>query len=217
MRSPGSRWAAVITALLLLVLLPLPLIGGPVDTWIEGLLQAQVPPEIAGPAVVGLLTVDVFAPIPSSVVATLAGVTLGFGAGAAAVWLGLSLGCVVAYAVGWSVGTPGLRRFVGEDELARARAWAEQRGGGLGLALSRPVPMLAEASLLLAGAVRARPSHVAWVCALSNLGIALAYAAVGALAVQWDLMGLALFGSLALPGVAMLAARLAQSQARTQP
>ena len=57
------------------------------------------PPMIVAGAVVGLLATDIFLPIPSSLVSTLAGWQLGAVGGTAASWIGMSLGAAIGFAL----------------------------------------------------------------------------------------------------------------------
>ena len=205
--SARSRWAVVAVAALAFVLVPFALVGEPLEAWMTALVDGLHHPAALSAAVAGLLLVDVFLPVPSSVVATAAGAALGWVPGALAVWVGLTAGHALGYAAGRSGGAPGLSRFLGEDEVARARAWLD-RHGRLGLALTRPVPVLSEATVLLAGALRASPARTVGTCALANIGVAVVYAGAGALSAQSGLFGLAVAAALGLPALAMAAAGL---------
>ena len=99
------------------------------------------------------------------------------------------------------------RRFVGEAGLQRASALAARYGDFILLA-SRPVPVLAEATVIFAGLVRTPLARFLQLTGLSNLGIALAYGAIGAFSMQMNSFWLALAGAIVLPAVAALAARL---------
>jgi membrane protein DedA with SNARE-associated domain len=154
----------------------------------------------------GLLTFDVFLPVPSSIVSTAAGAMLGFWKGTGVIWLGMSAGCLIGYATGWRTAAAA-RRFVGEESLARA-ADVMDRYGPWALVACRPVPVLAEASTVFAGIVRARFVPFLALTTLSNLGISAMYAAVGAYTMQIQSFLLTFVAALALPGVAMAAARL---------
>jgi membrane protein DedA with SNARE-associated domain len=96
--------------------------------------------------------------------------------------------------------------MVGEDGLRRASAVAD-RYGQWGLAASRAVPVLAEASVILAGLVRAPFPRFLLITTAANLGIAAAYAAIGAFSMNVGSFLLTFAGALALPALAMLAAR----------
>jgi membrane protein DedA with SNARE-associated domain len=115
-------------------------------------------------------------------------------------------GCAVGYAVGHR-GSGSAGRLVGREGLARAGQLMD-RYGDLTIVLCRPVPVLAEASVVFAGLVRAPFGRFARLTALSNLGIALGYAAFGAYSMRLDSFLVAFVGALLLPGIAMVLARL---------
>lgn len=122
---------------------------------------------VAAAGGVGLLIADVVLPVPSSLVMLLHGAVFGAVVGAA-----LSLaGSVGAFAAGFGLGRRGAEvvgRVVGDDERRRADRLL-RRWGVLAIIVSRPVPMLAETTAIVAGT-----SSLPW-------GPALAAAVVGAL------------------------------------
>jgi membrane protein DedA with SNARE-associated domain len=123
------------------------------------------------------------------------------------VWGGMMAGCLLGYAVG-SRGSTAARKLVGEDGIARA-ADLVKRYGDLTIVLCRPVPVLAEASVVFAGLVRAHYGRFLRLTATSNLGIAAAYAAVGAYSQRLDTYSflIAFLGALLLPGLFILISR----------
>jgi uncharacterized membrane protein YdjX (TVP38/TMEM64 family) len=157
-------------------------------------------------SIVGLLASDIFLPIPSSIVSTAAGVLLGFWRGTAAIWAGMMAACLLGYATGMRASGMA-RRFVGPDGLARVEALAEKYGDWT-IALCRPIPVLAEASVIFAGLVQTPFRRFAALTAASNLGVAIGYAAVGAFSMTMDSFLFAFLGSLLLPAIAMAIARL---------
>jgi membrane protein DedA with SNARE-associated domain len=161
---------------------------------------------VAG-AIFALLALDVFLPVPSSIVSTAAGMLLGFGPGSTVVWTGMMAGCVVGYGIG-ARGSAAARRFIGEDGIARASRLM-QRYGDVTLVLCRPVPVLAESSVVFAGLVRADFSRFVRLTAAANLGIAMGYAAVGAFSRRLDSYSflIAFLGALLLPGLFILVSR----------
>ncbi|NUQ64181.1 MAG: VTT domain-containing protein [Pirellulales bacterium] len=194
-----------ILLVLIVLLIPiLPFIGfGPwLEKWIESQLRQSLPPVVVAAAVVGLLSTDVFLPIPSSVVSTVAGNALGIAAGAAASWAGMTLGAALGFALARAFGRPLAMRFAGREDLERIDR-ASDRFGPLVLVLARPVPVLAEASVLFLGTTRLGWTAFFLPVALSNLGIAVVYAALGNL-VQ---LPIAVAASIALPLVAAAVAR----------
>ena len=139
--------------------------------------------------------------------ATAAGYLLGLWWGTLATWVGLMAGSIVGYVLGLRYGRAVALRFVGEDELQRVAATREIFGDTAVVAL-RAVPVLAEASVVLAGLSSMPLSRFVLLTALANLGIAVTYAAVGAFAVEANSFLPAFAGSIILPGMAMLLARL---------
>lgn len=105
---------------------------------------------VAAAVGVGLLVADVFLPVPSSVVMVAHGALFGTVAGTA-----LSLaGSVGAAVLGFFVGRRSTRlveRLVSPAEKARADQLL-QRYGALAVVVTRPIPLLAETTAILAGA-----------------------------------------------------------------
>ena len=155
--------------------------------------------------IVVLLALDVVLPVPSSLISAGAGAILGFWLATTVVWIGMTVGCVVAYVVGAS-GAGAARRFVGHNHLDRAAALA-RRHGLWALVVCRPIPVAAEASVVFAGLMRTPMASVLAMTALSNVGIAAAYAAVGAYAMQVNSFGLVFGGAISLPAVVLLVTR----------
>ena len=200
------RWAVLWALLLGFVLVPFFLFESQLNALAAHVTAGGVSHSLAAAGIFALLALDIFLPVPSSVVATAAGVLLGFAEGAAVVWGGMMAGCVLGYAVG--VRAAGAARWiVGPENLSRAEALMT-RYGDLAIVLCRPVPVLAEASVVFAGIVRAPFARVAWLTAISNLGIAAGYAAFGAYSMRLDSFVVAFVGALLLPGIALGVSRL---------
>ena len=70
------------------------------------------------------------------------------------------------------------------------------------------MPVLAEANVIFAGIVGRPFGRFFMMCSWSNLGVAMGYAAIGAFSMHADSFLLAFLGSIAVPGVAMLASRI---------
>jgi len=200
------RWALLWFLLLALVLLPFLVFEKQFEQLATWLAQGNASGWATAGAIGALLALDVFLPVPSSIVSTGAGVLLGFWRGAAVVWIGMTLGCLVGYAFG-ARAAGAARRLVGDASLAHAGTVME-RHGQWAILLCRPVPVLAEASVVFAGLVRTPLVPFLALTAGSNLGIALAYAAVGASSMEAQSFLLTFLGALALPGLALLAGRL---------
>ena len=201
------RWAVLWILLIGLVLLPFLLFEQQFNAFAEHITRDGTSKWLVASAVFALLALDVFLPVPSSIVSTASGVLLGFGLGSAVVWTGMMAGCLVGYAIG-ATRIGAARRFIGDDGIRRASALM-QRYGDLALVLCRPVPVLAEASVVFAGLVRANYGRFVRLTAVSNLGIAAGYAAVGAFSRRLDSYSflIAFAGALLLPGLFILVSR----------
>lgn len=200
------RWALTVAALLALILVPFILFEDRMNAFSATLVTRERPPAIAAVGVAALLAADVALPVPSSLVSTASGALFGWLGGAVVSWVGMTTGCVVAWCLGRWAGRSGLRRLVGDAELTRAEQLAA-RYGAAATVLARPVPVLAEASVLLAASCGMPLPKFMGLCALANAGVSAAYAGVGALAADVSSFLLAFLGALALPAVAMLIAR----------
>lgn len=201
----------LLAAVLAITILPFAVFGAEMESWIETQLHSTLPPATVALAVVGLLSTDVFLPIPSSVVSTVAGNALGIWGGTAAAWAGMTAGAVVGYALAKLFGRPLAIRLSGAEEQERIDRLS-RRFGPLVLVLARPVPVLAEASVLFLGTTRLGWTAFLVPVALSNLGIAAVYAALG----QAVPLPYALAASLALPLLAAAAARWLWPAPRTE-
>jgi membrane protein DedA with SNARE-associated domain len=123
--------------------------------------------------VIGLLAADVVLPVPSSAVLVAAGAALGPITGAIAGIIGVVAGATVGYALGARFGPQ-----PGGPDAERARLLFE-RWGPAALVITRPVPLLAESTAVVAGSTR------------MNLGWFLAAVVAGAIP---TCVGLALAG-----------------------
>ena len=200
------RWTLLWALLLALVLLPFVLFGEAFTRFGVWLAQGGARGWALGGIVGTLLALDVVLPVPSSAVSTAAGAVLGFWRGAAVIWIGMTMGCAVGYAIGAGAGGAA-RRFVGDAPLQRAGRIMD-RHGAWALAACRPIPVVAEASVVFSGLVRSPIERFLWITSVSNLGIAVAYAAVGAYAMRLESFVLAFLGATILPAAALLLGRL---------
>ena len=201
------RWAVLWVLLIGVVLVPFVLFEDQFNALAAQITGGGVSRAVAASAIFALLALDVFLPVPSSLVATAAGVLLGFVAGAAVVWLGMTAGCLLGYFLGRRA-SAGAAWIVGRESLRRAEDLM-RRYGDLALVICRPVPVVAEASIVFAGVARAPMTRVLWLTALANLGIAAGYAAFGAFSMRMDSFVAAFVGALALPAVALGISRIA--------
>jgi uncharacterized membrane protein YdjX (TVP38/TMEM64 family) len=192
-----SRLVWIIFGLFVLILIPFALWENRFEALTARWLDEGRPRTWIAAGVVSLLGADVVLPIPSSLISTSSGYLLGFWKGLAASWLGMTVACVIGYGLG-RFASGWVRRMVSrEDEarFAKASDWV--------LAGSRAVPMLAEASVIVAGML-ARPfGRFLGICAMANLGVSAVYAAIGAYALRTQSFLLAFAGAVVVPWLAI--------------
>lgn len=204
---PALGWTLLAVAGLAAILVPFAIWEEPVTQWTESFAADPGNRTTASLVLAGLLASDVLLPIPSSLVSTACGYLFGFLPGMLVSWAGMTLGAVVGYVVGARPAAAAARRLVGEPQLERARD-AENRWGPWTLILSRSVPVLAEASVVFAGMTAMPFPRFLAITAGANLGVSAAYAWVGSQALQANAFLWAFAGAVALPGLAMLAAKV---------
>ena len=152
--------------------------GPALEAWLESAIERTVDPVFAAALVVGLLGVDVFLPIPSSVLSTLGGEVLGFWGGTAASFAGLSLGAAVGFGLARAAARPLVRRLAAPEDLERIGRLSRRLGTAV-LIVTRPVPILAEAAVVFFGAAGLPWRRFLPPVTIVNLVIAAAYSALG--------------------------------------
>jgi membrane protein DedA with SNARE-associated domain len=182
------RFVLVALGALLIPIVPFLIVGElPGERW----LAATGGHALAFGATGGLLLMgDVLLPIPSSVIGSLLGARLGALAGFSWAFAGLTGGAWLGYAVGRLV--PG-RATAG---ISRPTAWV--------VLVSRPVPVLAEAAALAAGAARTSPLAFLLATTAGNGIYAGVLALAGARIVPAGLASPALAVPLLVPVIAFL-------------
>ena len=173
-----------------------------------------------------ILAIDIVTPVPSSLVSTACGTLLGFWWGAATSFVGMTLGSAAGFFIARGLHKVGRWRprlaaqhesywvgrrrprlaesvvRLGEDAVALPSWFA--RHGVLALAALRPVPMLAEASVLFAGASALHAKRVLLTLALSNAAVSALYAGIGSLGAGTGGIALAFLASILVAGALML-------------
>ncbi len=161
---------------------------------------------VAGLAGVGLLIVDVVAPVPSSIVMLANGMLFG------PVW-----GSLLSVAGGWGAALAGYwigrrgeragQRWLGAASLARAGTFF-QKYGMLAVIVSRPIPLLAEAVTIIAGISRMPARTFFLAVLLGLLPTAVIYAVAGAYTLDLKRGWYVFVAVLALAGVVWVVGRL---------
>lgn len=196
------NWALLAIAILLIILLPFFLFGESVENWTSYFLNSSPPKLLVGIVIGGLLSVDILAPIPSSIVSTGGGYFLGFILGTLVSLTGMTVSCIIGYYLGAKFGNPISERLVGSRELLKFEK-LQKKYGDFVIIISRAVPVLAETSILVAGIGRMPLNRFILIILLSNLGISLAYSAIGAYSANINSFLLAFVAAIVLPAIVM--------------
>lgn len=201
---PWLRWSLLTGLVLASILIPFALWEEPITAFAARLLAPAAGRATLALVVVLLLASDVLLPIPSSFVSAGAVSLLGALQGGLTVALGMTLAAWLGYAIGRWGGEPLASRMAGPSELLRARRMMDRYGNWVVL-VCRGVPVLAEASTLLAGATRVSGWTFALVTTLGNVGLSAAYALIGVMSLSGAKAVLAPFAfGILVPGLALL-------------
>ncbi len=207
-------WAITLALLFAVVLVPFVLFGHASNARLDVWLQSDASTAAVVGLIVVALTIDVFLPVPSSVVSTASGALLGVWFGAVVSTVGMTLGCMVGYGAGSRFGARFVTRLVSQRDLSDLQGQFRERANWA-LAVCRPVPVLAEASTLLAGLSTLPFAPFLVITTLANAGISIVYSVAGASARQGpSLAVLTIVASCALPGIAIVVRRNARTFGR---
>ncbi len=197
----AMKWILPAALVLALILVPFAFYGDAIEAWTRGFIDgARVEPVATALVLGGLLACDIVLPVPSSIVSTACGMLLGFLPGMLVSFAGMTISSLAGYAIGRWGGRRLLGRLLGEDEVARFDNWS-RRFGDWAVVACRPVPVLAEASVLMAGAARMQVGRFVVMVSLSNLAVSAVYAVAGALSARINSFLIAFVLSIAVPGV----------------
>ena len=188
----------VMSLILLVPIVPFLLFGASFEAWVKQWSEQPYSQPATAAIIIGLLASDILLPTPSSMISTLGGWQLGWFGGTLASWVGMTLGAVIGFVLARRWGRPLALWFAREEDLQRMQGLS-QRFGPAVLIVSRGVPVLAEASVLLMGVHQLSWRKFLPAVLLSNLGVAWAYSAFGDIAEEHQWLPLALGVSIALP------------------
>ncbi len=191
------------------------LLGYTNENWIESQLE-QFSKEngvlTAGLVIVTLLSLDLFLPIPSSILMTVSGALLGTVLGSAVSFVGAMLSAITGYWLCHAWGRKAFRHWVGEPEAINAekfmRVW-----GAWGILLSRPIPMLTEVVSCMAGLTKMDFRLFVSLSVAGTLPICILYAWAGSQLNQgWANAVWALAIAMGLPAAAFLWIRVSNKK-----
>ncbi len=206
----GFKWVLLIFVILLVILIPFTLFNDSIESWINSFLNSSPPKLLVGIVIGSLLSIDILAPVPSSIVSTAGGYFLGFISGTLISLTGMTVSCLIGYFLGTKFGNPIAEKIVGSSELSKLEKLQNKYGDWI-IIVSRAVPVIAESSIFVAGIGRMPLNRFILLIVLSNLGISMAYAAIGAYFAQLNSFLMAFVGAIALPAAAMLILRVNKS------
>jgi uncharacterized membrane protein YdjX (TVP38/TMEM64 family) len=196
----GIKWILLTFIILTLLLIPFVLFGDSLDNWTNSFFQSG-PSKLIASIIIGfLLSIDIVAPIPSSIVSTAGGYFLGFIGGTLISLAGMTISCLIGYWIGAKFGRAAALRFVDSKEISRFESLQKKYGDWI-IIISRSVPLLAETSVLFAGIGRMNFSRFIFIITISNLSISMVYAAVGAYSAHINSFLLAFAAAIIVPAV----------------
>jgi uncharacterized membrane protein YdjX (TVP38/TMEM64 family) len=201
------KWVILALAIFLIILIPFLLWGESIENWTNYFLASSTSKIITGIVIGTLLSVDILAPVPSSLVSTAGGYFLGFGLGFLVSTTGMTVSCIIGYFLGANVGSPISKRLLGANELSKLEKIQNKYADWI-IILSRAVPVLAETSVITAGIGRVPFRRFILLILLSNLGISFVYAAIGAYSAHINSFLLAFSGAVVIPATAIFILKL---------
>lgn len=211
-----SRWWILVIVLLGLILVPFGLWGAWFErffdlagakAWMEGLgMWAWLGGML-------LLVMDLFLPVPGTVVMSAMGLVYGWFWGGVLSGLGSVLSGVLAYGLCRTWGHGPARWLAGEEGLRRGELFFKKEAAGWLVALSRWMPVLPEAVACLAGLAKMPWWRFCLALVTGSLPLGFAFAGIGALGVSDPKLALALSAGVPvlLYGVAFWVTRRSQA------
>lgn len=206
MTNPFAKPLLLVTLVLVLPLVLLAFVGESYEPFVARLKNDPPAASTVFMAVAAILATDLVLPVPSGPISTLAGSQLGIVAGTLAVTIGMTVGGVIAFALARRWGRPLAERFAGAEQLAELETAASTHGIWLVL-LTRPLPVLAEAGVLLVGTLQMSWRAFLPTLVISNLVIGATYAILGHYASQQEWLAIAVCVAIALPVAATFVAK----------
>jgi uncharacterized membrane protein YdjX (TVP38/TMEM64 family) len=206
MTNPFAKPLLLVALVLVLPLVLLAFVGESYAPFVERLNTDPPSRATMFIAIAAILATDLVLPVPSGPISTLAGSQLGIVAGTLASTIGMTLGGVTAFALARRWGRPLAERFAGAEQLDELENAASIHGTWLVL-LTRPLPVLAEAGVLLVGTLQMKWRAFLPTLVISNLVMAVTYAILGHYASEQDWLTIAVSAAIALPVAATLLAK----------
>jgi uncharacterized membrane protein YdjX (TVP38/TMEM64 family) len=197
----------IVFLILLIPIIPFMLFGHSIEQFFAKWQQNPPSAGVSAVAVFGLLASDILLPVPSSLVSTLGGSQLGWLWGTVVSFAGLNVGAALGCWLARTFGPRLAQRFAKQEDLEAMQNYSEKYGAIL-IVLTRALPILAEATVLLMGLNQLSWRRFLLPTILANLGIALGYSIFGEVAAEQEWLLIASAISVALPfGIAVVIRR----------
>lgn len=202
MKRPPLRTTLLFLLVATVIIIPFCIWGGAIDAWFDGQMKLASDHRIRTALLLFcLLATDIVLPVPSSLASTCCGLTLGFTAGFLISFMAMTVSAVLGYLLGRFC-SGYAAKLIGARDQEVLENFA-QNGGKRLLLLLRPVPVLAEASVLFSGLARQPIKRAAGEVLLGNVIVSAVYAAVGAWGKSADSMLPAFAATVAVSGICL--------------
>ena len=206
MKYPPLKTTLLFLFVSVVIIVPFCIWGEALTGWFNRQMEiASQHPGRTGLVLFGLLSLDIVLPVPSSLVSTCCGLVLGLLPGFLVSFMAMNISAALGYALGRFASTYA-RRLIGDRDMKMLENFA-CGGAGWWLLMLRPVPVLAEASVLFSGVGRQPLTRVVLEVVTGNAIVSAVYAAVGAMGKSSESMLPAFAATLAVSGVCMFVAR----------
>ena len=182
--------------------------GESIDAWLQAAIERSGENRLLIAVLLyATLASDILLPIPSCLASTLCGMFLGLSLGFLTSFLAMSTSAALGYWIGLK-SSKLATKIVGKEEMETLQLW-QSRGGPFLLLALRPVPILAEASLVFAGLGRYPVRDAIIQVSLGNALVSAVYAVTGAyFAAKGDNSWLAFIVTILFSAIFMIAQKL---------
>ena len=171
------------------------------DAYVEGLMQE--PGWGAALLIVTLLSIDLFLPIPSSLVMVLSGVLFGTVWGGVLSLVGSLVGNYVGFELARTYGRGVAARLVGQSQIeSMTRIFS--RFGAATVIASRPLPILMETLSVVAGLAGLSRSTFLAASVVGTIPVCFAYSYAGTFAIEAETVFVTILAIVAVPALAWL-------------
>ena len=188
----------VVAVLCLMSIVPFLWFGADVEAWFTEFSENPPSKAVTAWVVLGLLSVDILLPVPSSMISTMAGWHLGWWQGTIVSTVGMSIGAILGFALARRFGKRIALWFAKPEDLEHMEKVTD-RIGPITVMVTRGVPVLAEASVFLVGINKLSWRRFLPGVLVTNFAVSLAYAKFGDYFKDQEWFGAAIGISIAVP------------------